>query len=133
MQEWLWELISEPLAHQESIKMSFTAFIRLLHSSFLWSDSVHKWRRHCLGCQENENLWYNFSKRHKSMQRSSLPEECCICLLHYIKAHLFYIDQYFQAIVWVWGGKKLPPEVSMNIWEDFCAQAVYESWSYALC
>lgn len=105
MQEWLWELISEPSAHQKSIKMSFIAYIGLLHSSFLWSDSVHKWRRHCLGCQEKENLWYNFSKWQKSMQWSSLPEQCCICLLHYIKVHLFYIDQYFQAIMWGWGGK----------------------------
>lgn len=119
------ELMLEPTVHQESTKMSFSAFVRLLHSSFLWSDSVYKWRKHCPGCQENENLGHNFYKWHKSMQCSSLPEQCWICLIHNITVYLFYVDQYFQDAM---GGRrrKTPPlKVNMNIWADYHAHAEF--------
>lgn len=35
MLKWLRDLMSEPTAHQECIKMSFAAFVRLSHRSFL--------------------------------------------------------------------------------------------------
>lgn len=73
MLKWLWELMSEPTAHQECIKMSFAALIRFSHRSFLWSNSGHKRRRHFLECWENESLWHSSSKGHKRRQWSSLP------------------------------------------------------------
>lgn len=50
----------------------FCCFFRLPHRSFLWSNSVLKWRRHFLECQENESLWHKSSKGHKSRQWSTL-------------------------------------------------------------
>lgn len=44
----------------------FCCCFGLSHRSFLWSNSVHKWRKHFLECWENESLWHKSSKGHKT-------------------------------------------------------------------